>query len=64
MKENRPAATTVPHPHLVPLALTTRLSICRPCFTAPAWNHVLVLVAGTVLAPGKHTVTHALRVMR
>jgi hypothetical protein len=65
MKANRPAATTVPHPHLVPLVLTTWLSVFRPCFTAPVWNHVLVLVlvAGTVLAPGKRTVTQALRVM-
>ena len=35
----------------------------RPCFTAPVWNRVLVLVAGAVLAPGKRTVTQALRVM-
>nr|WP_294564154.1 transposase [uncultured Rhodopila sp.] len=35
----------------------------RPCFTAPVWNHILVLVAGAVLAPGKRTVTQALRVM-
>jgi hypothetical protein len=27
------------------------------------WNRVLVLVAGAVLAPGKRTVTQALRVM-
>ena len=35
----------------------------RPCFTAPVWNRILVLVAGAVLAPGKRTVTQALRVM-
>ena len=35
----------------------------RPCFTAPVWNRVLVLVAGAVLAPGKRTVTQALRLM-
>jgi len=35
----------------------------RPCFTAPVWNHILVLVGGAVLAPGKRTVTQALRVM-
>ena len=35
----------------------------RPCFTAPVWNHILVLVSGAVLAPGKRTVTQTLRVM-
>jgi len=35
----------------------------RACFTAPVWQHVLVLVMGAVLAPGKRTVTAALRVM-
>src|SRR3954466_8103217 len=39
------------------------LSAFRDCFTAPVWNHVLVLVAGAVLAPGKRTVSQALRVM-
>jgi hypothetical protein len=33
------------------------------CFTASNWNHVLVLVAGAVLSPGRRTVTAALRVM-
>ncbi len=32
-------------------------------FTAAVWRHVLVLVAGTLLAPGRRTVTAALRVM-
>ena len=32
-------------------------------FTAPVWEHVLVLVAGIVLAPGKRTLSAALRVM-
>jgi hypothetical protein len=35
----------------------------RCFFTAPVWQHVLVLVAGMVLAPGKRTVSAALRVM-
>jgi len=63
MKANHPAAATAPHPHLVPPVLTAWLSVFRPCFTVPTWNHVLVLVAGAVLAPGKRTVTQALRVM-
>ena len=47
----------------VPEALVSWLAVFRPCFTAPVWNHVLVLVAGAILAPGKRTVTQALRVM-
>jgi hypothetical protein len=48
--------------HVVPPALAAWLSVFRPCFTAPVWNHVLVLLTGAVLAPGKRTVTQALRV--
>ena len=33
------------------------------CFTAATWRHVLVLVAGALLAPGRRTVAAALRVM-
>jgi hypothetical protein len=47
----------------VPAILKAWMAVFRPCFTAPVWNHVLVLVAGAVLAPGKRTVTQALRVM-
>ena len=36
---------------LTPQVLAVWLSAFRDCFTAPAWNHVLVLVAGAVLAP-------------
>jgi hypothetical protein len=32
-------------------------------FTAPSWQHVLVLVAGAILSPGRRTVAAALRVM-
>jgi hypothetical protein len=52
----RPAA-------VVPPVLVSWLAVFRPCFTAPVWNRILVLVAGAVLAPGKRTVTQALRVM-
>lgn len=48
---------------VVPAALVSWLAVFRPCFTAPVRNHILVLVAGAVLAPGKRTVTQALRVM-
>ena len=63
MASNNPGATAAPDPFLVPPVLVTWLSVFRPCFTAPAWNRVLVLVAGAVLAPGNSTVTQALRVM-
>ena len=54
------SATTQP---IVPPILVSWLAVFRPCFTAPVWNHVLVLVGGAILAPGKRTVTQALRVM-
>ena len=63
MASHHPGATTAPDPHLVPSILATWLSVFRPCFTAPVWNRILVLVAGAVLAPGKRTVTQVLRVM-
>jgi hypothetical protein len=63
MASHHLGATTAPDPHLVPPILATWLSVFRPCFTAPVWNRILVLVAGAVLAPGKRTVTQVLRVM-
>lgn len=32
-------------------------------FTRPTWSNVLVLLAGAVLAPGRRTVTSALRIL-
>jgi hypothetical protein len=32
-------------------------------FTAPTWQHILVLIAGAILSPGRRTVAAALRVM-
>ena len=63
MTPNCLRAATAPDPHLIPPALAAWLAVFRSCFTAPVWNRVLVLVAGAVLAPGKRTVTQALRVM-
>jgi DDE superfamily endonuclease len=61
MRPNRiESATTQP---TVPTVLVSWLAVFRPCFTAPVWNHILVLVSGAVLAPGKRTVTQTLRVM-
>ena len=51
------------HPSLTPPVLAGWLSPFRTCFSAPVWSRVLVLVAGAVLAPGKRTVSQALRVM-
>src|ERR687889_1738007 len=33
------------------------------CFTGSTWKHVLVLVSGALLSPGRRTVTAVLRVM-
>lgn len=46
----------------VPQILRQWLQTWRPCFTAPSWEHVLVLVMGGLLATGKRTVTSCLRV--
>jgi hypothetical protein len=35
----------------------------RDTFTAPTWQHVVVLVMGAILVPGRRTVASALRVM-
>ena len=34
-----------------------------PLFSKPVWEHVKLLIAGAILAPGKRTVTAALPVM-
>ena len=63
MTPNRTTSVTARPSVPVPAILVSWMAIFRPCFTAPVWNHILVLVTGTVLAPGKRTVTQALRVM-
>jgi hypothetical protein len=50
----RPAAPDVLARWLAPFA---------SCFTAPTWRTVLVLIAGSLLASGRRTVTAALSVM-
>ena len=47
----------------IPVFLLAWMQPFRSCFTAPVWEHVLILVMGAILAPGKRTVTAALRVM-
>src|SRR5947209_19268560 len=44
-------------------ALAALLEPFRPTFTAPTWRHVLVLIAGAILSPGRRTVAAALRVV-
>jgi hypothetical protein len=41
----------------------TLISAFAPVFTNRVWQHVQVLLIGAILAPGKRTVTAALRVM-
>ena len=49
-------------PTLPPASLLLLASFA-PVFSRRVWRHALMLVAGTLLAPGKRTVTAALRVM-
>src|SRR5215207_5126073 len=50
-------------PTSVPEVLAAWMQPFAASFTPAVWRHVLVLVAGVVLAPGRRTVTAALRVM-
>ena len=50
-------------PTSVPEVLAVWMQPFGCFFTSAVWRHVLVLVAGVVLAPGRRTVTAALRVM-
>jgi hypothetical protein len=47
----------------VPQDFSTLLTTFAPLFTKRVWHHVQVLIVGAILAPGKRTVTAALRVM-
>jgi hypothetical protein len=44
-------------------ALAAWMGPSRTAFTAPTWRHVLVLVVGARLVPGRRTVASVLRVM-
>lgn len=48
----------MPPPLLAPIILAF-----APLFTVASWQHVLVLLWGAILTPGKRTVTSALRIM-
>ena len=47
----------------LPERLLSRLAGLPRLFTRPTWQNVLLLVAGAILAPGKRTVTAALRIV-
>lgn len=48
---------------IVPPAIVSLMAAFRDFFTAPVWDHVLVLVTGAVLIPGRRTVSAVLRIM-
>ena len=48
---------------LVPARLALWMLPFREGFTAPTWEHVLVLIVGSILTPGRRTVAAALRVV-
>jgi hypothetical protein len=47
----------------LPPAMLPLVALFAPCFSRRVWPHALVLVVGTLLAPGRRTVTAALRAM-
>src|SRR3954453_15745957 len=47
--------------HRVPNSLVSFLQPFRDAFTAPTWEHVLVLVMGTILVPGRRAGPGAVR---
>jgi len=51
--------------HAIPLPdrFLSRLAGFADLFTRPTWSHVVLLVAGAVLAPGRRTVTAALCIL-
>lgn len=49
------------HGDPVPQILRVWMQAFRSQFTTPSWEHVLVLIMGTVLAPGKRTISACLR---
>src|SRR6516164_358711 len=59
------------HSHLLPIAsgaplperFLSQLVGFADLFTRPTWSHVALLLAGAILAPGRRTVTAALRIL-
>lgn len=50
-------------PPAVPNSLTPWMTPFQRLFTQPTWRNALVLIAGTILTPGRRTVTAALSIM-
>ena len=48
---------------VTPAILAQWMAPFQALFTRPTWQHLLVLVAGSILAPGRRTVTSALSVL-
>jgi DDE superfamily endonuclease len=61
MEQSTPTAASCSSP--LPASLLSRLAGLPEFFTRPTWQNVLLLVAGAILAPGKRTVTAALRIL-
>jgi len=61
MEQSDPASLSCESP--LPERLLLRLSGLPRLFTRPTWQNVVLLMAGAILAPGKRTVTAALRIL-
>jgi len=61
MQHSQPLSSSSGSP--LPERFVSRLASFADLFTRPTWSNVLVLVAGVVLAPGRRTVTAALRIL-
>jgi DDE superfamily endonuclease len=59
----QPAPTPPSCESPLPESLLSRLAGLPGLFSRPTWQNVLLLVAGAILAPGKRTVTAALRIL-
>src|SRR5712691_714787 len=66
LRGNDPSETAlfirIPYDPLPPRFLD-RLAGVADLFTRPTWSHVPLLLAGAILAPGRRTVTAALRIL-
>jgi hypothetical protein len=61
MKQPHPAPASCESP--LPEHFLSRLLGFADLFTRPTWSRALLLLAGAILAPGKRTVTAALRIL-
>ena len=62
MTRHRPSSSLAAAP-MAPSIITALRAPFRSSFTAAVWDHVLALITGMTLAPGKRTVSAALRVI-